>query len=66
MLDWYVDCPLDTGTYVKSFYTVMHCPSFVRVGVLSDHRAAIANVRLHHSIDHEYGFPKILRESIKK
>ena len=36
---------IDSGTYMKSFYTVMYCPSGVRV---SDMRSTHA--RIHHRI----------------
>lgn len=49
---------LDFGTYVKSFYSVMMCPSAVKVQVLkSTHR------RLHHQITWNNAAPMILSES---
>lgn len=36
---------LDAGTYVKSFYTVMYCPSCVVVSAMGT-----AHRRLHHHI----------------
>lgn len=53
---------LDSGTYVKSFYTIMFQPSSVKIGIMSGG----AGKRLHHSIDWEKTVPKILRESCKK
>ena len=52
---------LDAGTYVKSFYTVMYCPSCVVVSAMGT-----AHRRLHHHIKWRYAVPKILRESVKK
>lgn len=52
------DIYLDSGTYVKSFYSVMYQPSSVKVSKMSG--------RLHHSIDWKRTVPKILRESLKK
>lgn len=52
---------LALGTYVKSFYSVMYCPSFVSVSVLG-HR----HHRLHHRISWNNAVPKILRESCRK
>ena len=47
---------LSSGTYVKSFYTVMFAPSCAKVGELpSKYR------RLHHSINWNNAVPKILR-----
>jgi hypothetical protein len=55
---------LDSGTYVKSFYTVMYAPSCARVGVLGDPRSP--SFRLHHVIDWRRAAPKMLRESHRK
>lgn len=55
------DIYLQQGTYVKSFYTVMCCPSFCKVKILNT-----VHARIHHSISSEYGFPKIIRENHKK
>ena len=44
---------LDAGTYVKSFYTVMYCPSCVVVSAMG-------------TAHWRYAVPKILRESVKK
>ena len=52
---------LDAGTYVKSFYTVMYCPSCVVVSAMGT-----AHRRLHHHIKWRYAVPKILHESVKK
>ena len=52
---------LDAGMYVKSFYTVMYCPSCVVVSAMGT-----AHRRLHHHIKWRYAVPKILRESVKK
>jgi hypothetical protein len=53
---------LDHGTYVKSFYSVIFCPSFVSVSILQDRD----NARLHHKVNWRCAVPKILRESCKK
>lgn len=52
---------LDSGTYIKSFYTVMYCPSFVKVGIMQS-----VNQRLHHQISWEHAVPVILDEKYKK
>lgn len=49
------------GTYVKSFYTVMCCPSFVQVHIMGWH-----NYRLHHSVSWNNACPKILSDVYKK
>lgn len=50
---------LDNGTYQKSFYTVMFCPSFIKIYAMKSVFA-----RLHHKINWAKGVPKIVRESI--
>lgn len=50
-----------SGTYVKSFYTVMMHPSSVCVAEMGD-----KHMRLHHRIDWETTVPKIIRESYRK
>lgn len=52
---------LDSGTYIKSFYTVMYQPSSVRVGLMGD-----AHQRLHHSINWDCTVPCIIPESYRK
>ena len=55
------DIYLDYGTYVKSFYSVMFCPSFVTVRLMgTSHR------RLHHRITWKNAVPVIIDESYKK
>lgn len=55
---------LDSGTYVKSFYSVMYAPSCVKIGQLGDHRSP--HYRIHHKINWHHTAPKILREEWKK
>jgi len=52
---------LDSGTYIKSFYTVMFSPSCVKVKMMG-----IKNPRLHHSIDWDSSVPAIISERHKK
>lgn len=52
---------LDTGTYRKSFYSVMFCPSCVKVGVMGD-----KHMRMHHHVDWRRCVPKILNEQYRK
>jgi hypothetical protein len=49
---------LDSGTYVKSFYSVMYQPSSVKIRQMSG--------RLHHSIDWKSTVPKIIEERWRK
>jgi hypothetical protein len=58
------DLYLDSGTYVKSFYSVMYAPSCVRIGELGDPRQP--HYRVHHAINWHRTAPLILRESHRK
>lgn len=49
---------LESGTYVKSFYSVMMRPDCVKIGALRDRIGA----RMHHAIKWNNCTPKILRE----
>ena len=55
---------LDSGTYRKSFYTVMYAPSCVKVGAMGDPRSEAC--RMHHKINWHKAAPKILRETHRK
>lgn len=59
------------GTYIKSFYSVIFCPSAVKVGILKDAGSkggskVEGHARLHHSIDWDACAPKIIRETHRK
>jgi len=58
LTDMYVDVG---GTYVKSFYSVMYCPSCVKVTLMGD-----KHKRIHHHISWNNAVPVILHESFKK
>tara|TARA_R110002126_G_scaffold75309_8_gene187852 strand:+ start:3020 stop:3880 length:861 start_codon:yes stop_codon:yes gene_type:complete len=49
------DLYLDSGTYVKSFYSVMYQPSSVRVSILNT-----LHPRIHHRVSWRYTVPCIL------
>ncbi|HDR2520050.1 TPA: hypothetical protein QCI08_004204 [Enterobacter ludwigii] len=52
---------LASGTYVKSFYSVMHAPSCVKISLMgSTHK------RIHHQVSWNNAAVKILREKYKK
>ena len=55
------DIYLDKGTYVKSFYSVIFCPSAVKVATMGANSR-----RIHHAIDWDSCNPKILNEKYKK
>lgn len=56
------------GTYVKSFYSVIGCPSGVKVSTLSNlgDRVKTKEFRVHHTVEWKYTAPKILSESVRK
>lgn len=55
------DVYLDMGTYLKSFYSVMICPSCVKISTMGQKFR-----RIHHRIDWNSCTPKILNEKWKK
>lgn len=52
---------LDSGTYLKSFYTVMYMPSCTTIAMMGD-----KHKRLHHKINWNKCVPKILSDKYKK
>lgn len=51
---------LERGTYQKSFYSVMLCPSSVKISMMGEqHR------RIHHEIDWDTAVPKIVSDRFK-
>ena len=52
---------LDSGTYVKSFYTVIYMPSCVTVRIMGD-----KHKRIHHNISWNNCVPCIIDEKYKK
>lgn len=64
---------IDSGTYIKTFYSVMIHPSGVKVSVLFNTSARKKNApktneqfRIHHRISWNNTAPKILRQNVKK
>jgi len=55
------DIYLDQGTYVKSFYTVIHSPSCTKIALMGQ-----KNRRLHHKISWPQAVPLIISEEHKK
>jgi hypothetical protein len=58
------DVYLSSGTYAKSFYTVMANPSCVQIGAMGDPRGS--GYRIHHKINWHKAVPKIIEEKYKK
>lgn len=59
------DIYLAKGTYIKSFYSVMYCPSAVKIYELKDLGDEVTP-RIHHKMKWDSCFPKILRESVRR
>jgi len=59
------DLYLSSGTYVKSFYSVMQSPSCVEIGQLKDPRNP-SGCRIHHKINWHNACSKILRNKWRK
>lgn len=55
------DVYLDSGTYLKTIYTVILCPSFVKISCMG-----MTHRRIHHRINWNKGVPLILHERWKK
>lgn len=59
------DAYLASGTYVKSFYTTMICPSFASVTTPTSNAARRIR-RIHHKISWNNAVPKIIDEQFRK
>lgn len=55
------DLYLDSGTYIKSFYSVIFSPSCVKISMMGD-----KHMRIHHKVNWNACCPKILNERWKK
>lgn len=58
---------LESGTYVKSFYSVMYAPSCVAVAQIKSHTLEYeGHARIHHRVNWDRCAPKIIPEHYKK
>lgn len=55
------DMYLGAGTYQKTWFSIMCCPSFVKAGMMGDR-----HFRIHHQVDHESAYPMIVSSIYKK
>ena len=55
------DIYLDSGTYVKSFYSIICSPQAVKIALMGNRF-----MRMHHKVNWKYCSPKILDEKYKK
>lgn len=53
------------GTYGKTFYSVMQCPTFIKISTFSKGYRMSA-FRIHHKITSKYGYAKIISDKFKK
>lgn len=60
------DVYLDRGTYLKSFYSVMMCPSAVRISTMGGAGNGICHRRIHHKVCWRNCTPQILSPEHKK
>lgn len=54
------DIYVDSGTYVKSFYSVIANPAAAKVSVLCDYSANTPRPRFHHNCTQNHYAPKII------
>lgn len=52
------------GTYTKSFYSVIQCPSFVKISTFTK-GFRMSQFRLHHKIDAKHGYARIISSRYK-
>lgn len=56
-----------SGTYVKTFYSVMYAPSAVDVATMGDPRVdGVGRTRIHHRVNWDAAAPWIVREDLRK
>lgn len=55
------DMYLGAGTYQKTWFSIMCCPSFIKAGMMGD-----THYRIHHSVNHECAYPMIISSKYKK
>lgn len=53
------------GTYTKTFYSVMQCPSFIKVSTFTK-GFRMSKFRIHHKIDSELGYAQVISSRYKK
>lgn len=60
------DVYIDSGTYLKTFYSVMMCPSAVKIASIGGAGGGVCYRRIHHRISWKNCAPCILREEWRK
>lgn len=57
---------LESGTYLKSYYSVMISPSCVSIWAMGNRKKGASHYRLHHKVDWNHCTPMILNQRYKK
>lgn len=57
------DVYIESGTYLKSFYSVMYNPSCVKISKMGNHKETM---RIHHKVFWNNAVPQIISEKYKK
>lgn len=61
------DLYIDSGTYVKTFYSIMYAPSCVKVSEISSpQNGNVGHARIHHKVNWNNAAPLILSQHHKK
>lgn len=55
------DAYLDSGTYIKSFYSIIVAPNCVKIGAMGN-----VDLRIHHKVKWDCCVPKIIEQKYKK
>lgn len=59
------DVYLESGTYIKSFFSVIVCPSAVKIGLMGGGFGG-RHMRIHHNVTWNNCAPKIVSEDVRK
>lgn len=60
------DVYLERGTFLKSFYSVMMCPSAVKIATVGGAGKGVCYRRIHHKVSWKHCTPQILQEKWRK
>lgn len=60
------DTYLDSGTYLKSFYSVMWSPSCVKISRMGNGGRGKSHPRIHHNVDWNTCVPQIINERYRR
>lgn len=60
------DTYIQSGTYLKSFYSVMFSPACVSIWAMGNRKKGASHCRLHHKVDWAHCTPMIVNQKYKK